>query len=537
MGAFFNVPRNIKKPGFSHFAVYRGSSLRFTSGPLLRPSRRHPGATILCAFEVRMITIDFSQRNKLGLCEFLIESIKNQILNGILTSDEKLPSKRSLAQHLGISVITVQNAYGQLISEGYIYSLEKKGFYVTNISFLGRQQNPQKKSPQTHILQNEEPSHSTTQKQNHLVADFSNNSTNGKKFPFTLWAKTMRSVLNRQDQTLLERIDTMGVPALRKAICNYLRDFRNMNVDPEQLVIGAGTEYLFSIIVQLFGQNQVFAVENPGYHKIASIINLNGAKCIPTPIDDQGIIIKQLDQNKAQVVHVSPAHHFPTGIVMPIRRRMELLEWASQSSDRYIIEDDYDSEFRFNGKPLQTLLSSGSNKDNKVIFVNTFSKTLSPSFRISYMILPMQLVPVFKQKIGFYSCPVSAFEQWTLAEFIQSGSYEKHINRMKNFYRSIRNELITSLQNCKLSSLIKIHEQEAGLHFLMTINNELSGDQIKQQLLEHGIKINLLSDYFYGQTTQSNTFIVNYSGIQKENISSIIQAMEDALLKPHANSV
>ena len=153
------------------------------------------------------------------------------------------------------------------------------------------------------------------------------------------------------------------------------------------------------------------------------------------------------------------------------------------------------------------------------------------------MILPMQLVPVFKQKIGFYSCPVSAFEQWTLAEFIQSGSYEKHINRMKNFYRSIRNELITSLQNCKLSSLIKIHEQEAGLHFLMTINNELSGDQIKQQLLEHGIKINLLSDYFYGQTTQSNTFIVNYSGIQKENISSIIQAMEDALLKPHANSV
>lgn len=476
-----------------------------------------------------MITIDFSARNKMGLCEFLIHSIKQQILDGTLKPDEKLPSKRNLSEHLGISVITVQNAYGQLISEGYIYSLEKKGFYVTDIKIglsSGENQfkNPVKEENDKFLEENDK-----SGSEEKIIADFTSNSTSAQKFPFSLWAKTMRQVLNRQDQRLLERVDTMGVLQLRKAIGSYLRDFRNMDVSSEQIVIGAGTEYLFTLLVQILGRDKNYAVENPGYKKIASIIRMNGSNCVPVSIDDQGIDPKELVRQNAQVVHVSPAHHFPTGIVMPIRRRRELLEWVSQEDERYIIEDDYDSEFRFNGKPLQTLQSTDAESSAKVIFINTFSKTISPSFRISYMVLPRKLVSVFREKAGFYSCPVSAFEQWTLAEFISNGSYEKHINRMKNFYRSLRNDLINALHKSSVSRLIKIHEQEAGLHFLLTVKSELSGKDLKKRFLQNGIKLNLLSEYYYQREEDLKTFIVNYSGIRKEKIGEIIEGMEKVL--------
>jgi len=471
-----------------------------------------------------MITVDFSQRGETGLCEYLYNSIKDQIMDGTLGADSKLPSKRTLASHLGVSVITIQNAYAQLISEGYIYSIEKKGFFVTDISVSNSVQ-----TSVNSVLQSSVPSQSEPEQKKEWFADFTSNATSAQKFPFTLWAHTMRQVLNSSDEKLLQRSGIKGCLDLRTQIARYLKSFRNMNVSPEQIIIGAGTEALYSMLVQFMGRDKVFAVENPGYKKVRDILELNGATCIPVQIDDQGINPEDLEKNNANIVHLSPNHHFPTGIVMPVRRRLELLAWANASDNRFIIEDDYDSEFRFNGKPLPTLQSSSP--QSNIIYMNTFTKTLSPSFRISYMVLPVSLVDDFVTKLGSYSCQVSAFEQFTLARFMEEGNYETHINRMKNYYRSLRNSFITELEKSQLMPSCKIAEEESGLHFLLYVNSRQSPAQLKQNLNNQGINISLLSDYFYGDSNSNQAvFVINYSGIKKELISSTIHRIENALL-------
>ena len=480
-----------------------------------------------------MITIDFNNRGTHGLCEFLYLSLKNQILDGTLKADEKLPSKRSLAEHLGISVITVQNAYSQLISEGYLYSIEKKGFFVTDISiespFLkNRADSPaESRTRITPSPQNEASPNART-----YFTDFTSNATSVEKFPFSLWAHLMRKVLNSSDEKLLQRISVHGAFELRCAVAEYLLEFRNMDVRPEQIVIGSGTENLYAMIVQLLGREKLYAVENPGYRKVANVFKINGAECIPVEIDGQGINPALLEKVKADVVHVSPSHHFPTGIVMPVRRRLELLEWAQKKNGRFIIEDDYDSEFRFNGKPLQTLQSY--DKNGRVIYINTFSKTLSPSFRISYMVLPLELTDAFNRTLGFYSCSVSAFEQYTLSAFIRGGFYGKHLIRMKNYYRTLRNDLIGALQKSRLSHISHITEQEAGLHFLLSVQSLKTKTELNGLLENAGIKIAMLSDFYYeGKTEQKDgehTFVVNYSGIKKERISETIARLEAVFL-------
>lgn len=467
-----------------------------------------------------MITVDFSKRGETGLCDFLYTSIKTQILDGTLEANSKLPSKRTLALHLGVSVITVQNAYAQLISEGYIYSIEKKGFFVTDIKFSTVNSTAKINSVSPSNLSVSVPSQN-------WFADFTSNATSAQKFPFTLWAHTMRQVLNSSDDKLLQRTNIKGCLELRNQIALYLKAFRNMQVSPEQIIIGAGTEALYSMLVQFLGRKTIFAVENPGYKKVKDIIELNGASCIPVSLDEQGMNLQELEKTDASIIHISPNHHFPTGIVMPVRRRLELLAWANASNSRLIIEDDYDSEFRFNGKPLPTL--QGTSPQN-IIYMNTFTKTLSPSFRISYMVLPENLVESFVKKLGSYSCQVSAFEQFTLARFMEEGNYETHINRMKNYYRGLRNSFITELQKSRLMPLCKITEEESGLHFLLTISTQKSPAELQCSLKKQGINISLLSDYFYNENTNSSaTFVINYSGIKKENILQTIRLMETAL--------
>lgn len=526
-----------------------------------------------------MITIDFSKRGSLGLCEYLCSSIKSQILDGTLRANEKLPSKRALSENLGVSVITVQNAYAELIAEGYIYSIEKKGFFVTELR-IGSADEIASAFPRNDVqssARNDDSGSTSRFRVKHgmtdnsvvealettasqsIFCDFQSNSTSYEKFPFSLWSHTMRQVLNSGDEKLLQRVGVKGVYELRESISKYLREFRNMNVSPEQIVVGAGTENIFSMIVQFLGRENVFALENPGYKKIASVCALNGAKIVPVNIDEHGINIEELEKSGANVAHVSPNHHFPTGIVMPIRRRQEILSWAANKKNRFIIEDDYDSEFRFNGKPLSTLFSADQN--GKVIYINTFSKTLSPSFRISFMVLPFSLLHEFENQFGLYSCPVSSFEQFTLSRFINDGNYGKHIIRMKNFYRNLRNSLISAIQQSRLKENCKIREEESGLHFLLTIKSEQSATELEERLLREGIKLPLLSNYYYENdnvsgelckhdaknddlqnnndlqnspkstldTKDEKTFIVNYSGIRKEKIAEIVRRMERAV--------
>lgn len=482
-----------------------------------------------------MITIDFSKRQNQTLCEFIYSSIKNQIIHGILKPDEKLPSKRNLSEHLGVSVITVQNAYSLLISEGYLYSLEKKGFFVSDILISSELNSKTNENSKFIKSQNEEFFFQKENSQNsneEWFSDFTSNSTNEKKFPFGEWAKITRKILSSSDQKLLSKIQAEGCIELRKAISKYLLDFRNMNVNPSQIIIGSGTENLYTIIVQLLGRNLKYAVENPGYKKAARMFELNGAQFVPVSTDEHGIKIQDLQKSGANIIHLSPSHHFPTGIVMPVRRRNEILNWAlekSQNQKRYIIEDDYDSEFRFNGKPLQTLQSSDLSES--VIYMNTFSKTLSPSFRISYMVLPEHLLNLFQKKMGFYSCPVSAIEQQVLALFISEGFFEKHIIRMKNYYRSIRNDLINSLEQSSISKIAKITEEESGLHFLLNVKTSKTENQIKDDLKSQKIKIASLSDFYYDKTEKTNVFVMNYSSIKKSRISETTIRLEKGILQ------
>lgn len=471
-----------------------------------------------------MITISFENRGKIGLCEYLYNSIKTQILDGTLTANEKLPSKRNLAANLGLSVITVQNAYGQLISEGYIYSIEKKGFFVTDLNLDFEKKFIQ----QNKIIQPKNIKLSETEKTD-FFADFSSNSTSYEKFPFSQWSHIMRQVLNSGDKKLLERISVKGVYELRFAISKYLKEFRNMQISPEQIIIGSGTESLYSMVVQLLGKENLFAVENPGFKKVYKVFNLNGAKVIPLKIDECGINIESLNKTNANVVHLSPSHHFPTGIVMPVKRRKELLSWILEGKNRYIIEDDYDSEFRFNGKPLDTL----QNEDisGRVIYINTFSKTISPSFRISFMVLPENMIPEFDKKFSFLTNPVSSFEQFTLSEFILQGYFSKHIIRMKNYYRNLRNSLISELVKSRISAFSTIFEEESGLHFLLKVKTQKSTEQIYNDLIKKRIKLPLLKDFYYSEPPESaeNTFLVNYSGIIKEKIPDIVRIFEEEI--------
>jgi len=525
-----------------------------------------------------MITVDFEKRGTAGLCEYLVDSLKKQILENRLAAEEKLPSKRALASHLGISVITVQNAYNRLIDEGYIYSIEKKGFFVTEITpvsaktgrleeargifptgslpqgrtFPGRlsrdsmarelreirpvpdARGPRGAMPEVRGVRDERRQPEAQQAQE-FFTDFQSNSTLSEKFPFNLWAKVSRQVLNTGNESLLRRQDVFGVKELRRSIAEYLLEFRDMDVSEWQILIGSGTESLYSMLVQFLGRKKHYAIEEPGYAKVAHIFRLEGARCRAIPIDEEGMNPQLLKHE--DVIHISPSHHYPTGIVTPIRRRNELLNWANEKDGRYIIEDDYDSEFRFSGKPLPTLQSRDFT--GKVIYINTFSKTLAPSFRISYMVIPRGLVGAFHEKFRHLSCQVNAFEQFTLAHFIDGGFYSKHIIRMKNYYRTLRNELISALKKSKFSSIGEIHEEDSGLHFLLTLRTYVPAEVLKERLAQQRLRIPLLREYYHDETHVRRqakakaglvTFVLNYSGIQKSRITETVKRMEKAFL-------
>lgn len=472
-----------------------------------------------------MITVCFEKRGKSGLCEFLYDSIKSQILDGTLKANEKLPSKRNLSSNLGVSVITVQNAYSQLASEGYIFSIEKKGFFVTDLNISESEKEALSKKD---FFPDDYENQEKDEKEKKYFADFSSNSTAYEKFPFNLWSKVSRKVLNSERESLLERVEVKGVFELRKALSKYLKEFRNMKVSPNQIIIGSGTESLYTMVVQFLGRKMRYAVENPGYKKVSKVFQLNKADVFPVLIDSNGIDSASLEKIGANVVHISPSHHFPTGIVMPVKRRQELLSWA-QKENHYIIEDDYDSEFRFIGKPLNTLQSE--DKNGSVIYINTFSKTLSPSFRISFMVLPEKLLHTFEEKFNFFTSGVSSFEQFTLASFINEGFFAKHIIRMKNYYKNLRNLLIENLEKSSIFNRIKIQEQESGLHFLMQIDSKKNVEKISDELKEKGVNIPLLKDYYYNDapSEKNSVFVVNYSGIKKEDISKIVKILEEVI--------
>ena len=467
-----------------------------------------------------MLTYDFENID-CPLYEYMYKCIKADILNGTLKPGEKLPSKRTFASNHGISTITIQNAYDQLISEGYVYTLPKKGYYVSNIEGMSNGVNISGGDKKV-SLDIELP------KSRNYEVDFSGNGFSAENFPFSVWTKISREVMAAKKDELMQPAPVCGIRDLREAIVLHLRSFRGMVVDPDQVIVGAGTEYLYGLLTEILGKEKKYVIENPGYKKLVQIYGQREISCGYASMDEKGVTVEGLRGCGANVAHICPNHHFPTGITMPATRRYEILSWAGEQEDRYIIEDDYDSEFRTEGKPIPTLFSIDGRE--KVIYMNTFSKSLSPTIRISYMVLPAHLAKLFYENMSFYSCTVSNFEQYTLAEFIKRGYFEKHINRMRLFYTKKRKQVIDLIGKSEMAKHCEILENDSGLHFLMKIDTTLSDETLEQELKQRGIRMKALSDYYFTENKdKEHLFIINYSNLEIEKMQLALPVVEELI--------
>ncbi len=301
-----------------------------------------------------------------------------------------------------------------------------------------------------------------------------------------------------------------------------------MVCSPDQIVIGAGVEYLIGLIVQILGKSVTVGFENPGYYKSYNIISNNDVKIDLIGLDENGMKVDLLERSEANVAYITPSHQFPTGVIMPIGRRIQLLNWANGSDDRYIIEDDYDSEFRFNGRPIPAL--EGLDLNDKVIYLSTFSKSIAPSIRIAYTVLPRRLLSVYKKNFSFYSSTVSRFEQHCLYKFIQDGHFSRHLNRMKNIYRSRKDRLVECLKGSKGADMITIIGENTGLHLMTRVENGMKEEELVRSAGNVGVKLYGLSRYYIednGDIPEA-TVILGYSGFELEEISDAVKALERA---------
>ena len=524
-----------------------------------------------------MLTYDMNLRGDMPLYEFLYESIASDIRSGVLPASRKLPSKRALAKHLGVSLITVETAFSQLIAEGYIRSVERRGYYVCDLphtssaaanldagcgtgfdafgvrigaaprrrdggealgrgdafdgdapgrgdAFIGDDV-PDAcdgflvgRAPGGVCIPTDGAAYAENGPLSHIVYDLRGGALSSS-FPYEAWARFMREALSRESESeLCDTKSPLGTLRLRRVLADYLREYRGMSVSAQQIVIGAGAQYLYGMIIQLLnsvrGSCHV-AIENPGYPRLEKIYRVNRVPVSYIPMDDQGIRMDVLSASGANVVHLTPSHQFPTGLVTSIPRRYELLSWAAQDSNRFIIEDDYDCEFRLAGRPIAPLQRLDA--QGQVIYTNTFTKSLGGAFRIGYMVLPPQLAVWFERELGFYSCSVSAVDQLALARFIESGSYERHVNRMRTRYRALRDSFIDALDATPLSSRMQIRAKDSGIHFLLGISASLTGVELSDRAAQEGVAIDALQRFYQGNAPEESElrwFVAGYSSLE-----------------------
>lgn len=539
-----------------------------------------------------MLTYELDAKNSRSLYEQLYQAIRSDIELARLDAGSKLPSKRTLAQHLGISVITVESAYRQLAAEGYIEAKERRGYFVNELPSVRAHDMSAGSERIEHQLNAEAdtkrfdpaPAGTSSIQATPLLADFSGNDRSGDQFPFHIWAKTVRRTLSEASKGVLLRTahDNRGSEELRTAIAQHLAHFRGLEASPEQIIIGAGAQDLYGVLVQLLGRERTFAVEDPGYPALRTHYELSGAHVVGIPVDESGLDVATLRASEASIAHCSPAHQFPTGSVMSAVRRHELLDWACETSEqnafrsaerpgvkdrplkRYIIEDDYDSEFRMRGRPIPPLFMQDA--QGSVIYMNTFTRSLGSVFRIAYMLLPPQLLATFNERFTARACMVGALEQLELARFITSGDYERHVNRQRTAYRRLQDSLVAKIMASEAGDYVRFKGVGSGLHFLMEVDLPAgagSATPFENASLERGIRLVNIETYrsaspshsakdhrtmdprALGPTTMSSpsdvtlhphttnpcaTYVMNVSGLDSERIDEIAAALSDALL-------
>lgn len=497
-----------------------------------------------------MLTYSFEDRGEESLYGHLYRCIRRDIESGAIPAHAKLPSKRAFARHLGVSLITVEGAYTQLVAEGYVRSVPRTGYFANPVELPKAL--PAVRAPGPASTPGESPSVSSAVAAGGAaaaappaVADLASGSVAAGLFPFALWARTLRDVLAHEpEHVLLGATSAFGSLQLREALAAHLRAFRGLEADPAQIVVGSGAQTLYNLIVQLLGRGSRFAVEDPGYPRLTSIYRANDVPLSHVPLDGAGMDVAALRASGADVAHLMPSHQYPTGLVTPISRRFELLGWAAEEPGRYLVEDDYDCEFRLAGRPIPAMKSIDA--ADRVIYANTFARSLGPSFRIGYMVLPAHLAERFQRNLGFYSCTVSTVEQLALARFIGSGDFERHVNRMRSHYRGVRNALVDALAASSMGDRMTVEGADAGLHFLLRIASPASEERLVAAARAEGVELAPLSAFRLGGgagdggaaggdgnavcgPASVRTFVVSYGGLPLEGAARTAGALARAV--------
>ena len=453
------------------------------------------------------------------LYQQIYEHIRQEIREGKLLAGERLPSTRSLAEYLQVARSTVDYAYDQLLSEGYIEAKPYKGYFVCRLEGIFTMEQREMTEPEVVRPDSEEDGIQ-------VQIDFSPYGIDMTGFPFGVWKRITKNILNDSNSELFAQGEPQGDYDLRMTISRYLHSSRGVNCRPEQIIVGAGNDYLLLLLEKILGRHVGIAMENPTYKRAYRIFQSFAYRIYTVDMDDKGMRADKLLELPVRAAYVMPSHQYPTGAVMTIGRRAELLRWAEKEPDRYLIEDDYDSEFRYRGKPIPSLQSS--DKRGKVIYIGTFSKAIAPAIRVSYMVLPESLLEVYRRDCSFYSCTVSRIDQRILNEFIRDGYFERHLNKMRMHYRAKHDLLLAELEPFKKA--FTISGEDAGLHLLLTAKGDVTEAQLLSAATEAGVKVYGMSENMVETDAPKATILLGFGSVSETDMKEGLHRLQKAWL-------
>jgi len=441
------------------------------------------------------------------LYEQLYRHLVEEIRRGHPAPGEKLPSKRRLCALLGVSMSTVDTACSMLSAEGYVISRPRSGYVVADLLPLTPSPSMDMPQPGPELSR--------------WKYDCSTSAVDTSLFPFSSWARITKEAVYENPE-LLQRGHPQGDLPLRAALSDLLSQYRGVRCSPEQIIVGAGADYLLSLLIQLLPEHHAVALEDPGYPSAYATVTRHGRQAIPIPVDGEGMVPERLEQSGAKLAYVTPSHQFPMGVTMPVGRRSRLLHWAYGAEDRYLIEDDYDSEFRYTSRPIPAM--QGLDRMGRVVYMGTLSRSIAPSIRVAYMILPPSLLDRYRAAFPHTACTVSRFEQESLRRFLVQGLYGRHLRRVGNLYRrkcAIFTEALSGIAGTSLSG------QQAGLHFLLTLPG-LSEEELVERAAARSVRVYPLSRFCRAVPPPPSTVVLGFAGLTEEELTETARLLKEA---------
>ncbi|CAD2072078.1 PLP-dependent aminotransferase family protein [Phocicoccus pinnipedialis] len=437
----------------------------------------------------------------------LYEEFRDKIIEGEYRAGTRLPSKRNLSADLNLSGTTIEHAYQTLMDEGYIYSKPRSGFFVSQIEQL-----PITRKHEPSLIHKEE---------EYFNYEFKTAQVDPTHFPYAQFRQLSRKAFEDENMELLISGDKEGYWPLRQAIAQYVFNSRGVKCTPNQVIVGSSTEQLSELITEILKTNR-FLIEDPSYPPIRNVLEKKKIAYQNVPVIEHGIDMNIVEKSNFETVYVTPSHQFPTGEVMSIENRTRLIKWANKSKSRYIIEDDYDSEFRYFKKPLPALQSLDTK--NKVIYISTFSKSLFPTVRIAYMVLPKHLIQKYQSLKHKENSTVSLHMQWIVSEFLRTGRFDRHLNKMRKVYENKISYIIKRLNE---HPVISVRGEKTGMHFVLTVQD---GDL--NTILERAEKESLYIEPFktYAEKTTSAKFVIGFGGVREEELEEHMDVLIRVLL-------